>query len=69
MKVPLVVIESPYRSLLGPLLAYIDALRETRPQETIVWFLAEFVPRRWCSTCSTTRRRCGSRRRCCSGPE
>jgi hypothetical protein len=45
--VPLVVIESPFRSLLGPLLAYIDALKETRPHETIVVVLAEFVPRHW----------------------
>lgn len=45
--VPLVIIESPFRSLVAPLLAYIDALRETRPQETIVVVLAEFVPRHW----------------------
>ena len=29
--VPLVVVESPYRSLLRPLLAYIDALHRQQP--------------------------------------
>ncbi|MDE3074322.1 MAG: APC family permease [Chloroflexota bacterium] len=47
LTVPLVIIESPFRSLIGPLLAYIEALRETRPQETVVVVLAEFVPHRW----------------------
>jgi amino acid transporter len=41
----LVIIESPYRSLLPPLLAYIDALRETHRAGPIVVVLAEFVPR------------------------
>ncbi|MDP9280847.1 MAG: APC family permease [Chloroflexota bacterium] len=45
-EVPLDVIESPYRSLLQPLLRYIDAIdkRDTRP---ITVVLAEFVPRNW----------------------
>src|SRR5207302_3911932 len=43
----LVIIESPYRSLLGPLLAYIDALQETHPNETITVVVPEFVPSRW----------------------
>jgi hypothetical protein len=43
----LVVIESPYRSLAAPLLAYIDALHETHPQDTIVVVLPEYVPGRW----------------------
>jgi amino acid permease-like protein len=43
----LVVIESPYRALAGPLLAYIDALHETYPHDTIVVVLPEFVPSHW----------------------
>ncbi|MEA2639654.1 MAG: hypothetical protein QOF51_1048, partial [Chloroflexota bacterium] len=43
----LVIIESPYRSLLGPLLAYIDALQATHPDETITVIVPEFVPSRW----------------------
>jgi hypothetical protein len=43
----LIMIESPFRSLVGPLLRYIDALHEARPQETIVVVLPEYVPRRW----------------------
>ena len=40
----LVVLESPYRSLAGPLLAYIDALHEAYPQDTIVVVLPAIVP-------------------------
>lgn len=43
----LVVIESPYRSLTGPLLAYIDALQQTRRDDTITVVLPEFVPSSW----------------------
>jgi hypothetical protein len=43
----LVTIESPYRSLLPPLLAYIDALHETEPDRPQVVVLAEFVPTRF----------------------
>ena len=43
----LVVIESPYRSLAGPLLRYIDALHEAHPNDTLVIVLPEFVPRHW----------------------
>ena len=45
--VPLVIIESPYRMLIPPLLAYVDALREMDSQATIVILLPEFVPRHW----------------------
>ena len=45
--VPLVIIESPYRLLLPPLLAYVDALRESHPGDGLVVMLPEFVPRHW----------------------
>ncbi len=45
--VPLVIIESPYRLLLPPLLAYIDALREEHPSATLQIVLPEFVPSHW----------------------
>jgi hypothetical protein len=41
------VIVSPYRSLLGPLLSYLDAIDHGDPQRAIVVVLAEFVPRHW----------------------
>lgn len=45
-RVPLDIIESPYRSLVEPLLRYIDRVNERDPRPlTIV--LAEFVPHRW----------------------
>ncbi|HEY3058262.1 MAG TPA: APC family permease [Chloroflexota bacterium] len=45
--VEMVIIESPFRSLTGPLLAYIDALKESNPQDTITVVLPEYVPSRW----------------------
>lgn len=45
--IPLVIIESPYRLLLPPLLAYVDAVRDLDPDETILVVLPEFVPRHW----------------------
>jgi amino acid transporter len=45
--VELVIIESPFRSLGGPLLAYIDALKDTYPKDTITVVLPEYVPSSW----------------------
>jgi amino acid transporter len=45
--VDMVIIESPFRSLTGPLLAYIDALKESNPHDTITVVLPEYVPSRW----------------------
>jgi amino acid transporter len=46
-KIPLVIIESPYRSLLPPLLAYIGARRENEPNRLVTVVLPEFVPKHW----------------------
>lgn len=43
----LLIIESPFRSLLRPLLAYIDVIHERHPQDTITVILAEFVLTHW----------------------
>lgn len=43
----LVMIESPYRSLVPPLVAYIDALRDRNPGTTVTVVLPEFVPAHW----------------------
>ncbi len=45
--IPLVIIESPYRSLIGPLLSYIDEIDKQRPDDTITVVLPEFVARHW----------------------
>jgi hypothetical protein len=46
--IPLVVLESPYRSIIGPLLVYLDAVdeRETERGPALV-VLPEFLPARW----------------------
>jgi amino acid transporter len=46
-KMELVVVESPYRALVGPLLRYMDALQSLHPTRPIVVVLAEVVPRHW----------------------
>jgi amino acid transporter len=43
----LVVIESPYRALIGPLLAYLDVLQRHDPTRPVLVVLNEFVPRHW----------------------
>ena len=45
--IPIEVIVSPYRSLLAPLLSYLDAIDSKDPGRPIVVVLAEFVPRHW----------------------
>jgi amino acid transporter len=46
--VRLVVIESPYRLLVEPLLAYIERIADQRqPNETLTIVVPQFVPRRW----------------------
>ena len=45
--VPLVVLASPYRSMLGPLLDYIDLIRRQSATSVVTVVIPEFVPRRW----------------------
>jgi len=45
--VPLVIIESPYRSFIRPLLAYIDAVQRQRADDTMVVVVPELVATRW----------------------
>ena len=46
MGVPLIVLTSPYRSLLGPLLEYIDHLQENG-NHVVTIVIPEFIPARW----------------------
>ena len=43
----LLIIDSPYRSLVRPLLAYIDTIHERHPQDTLSVVLPEFVVAHW----------------------
>ncbi len=45
--VPLVVLESPYRSLMEPLLEYIEQVNGERSDDYVTVVLPEFVPARW----------------------
>jgi hypothetical protein len=48
--VPLVVLASPYRTVLRPLLRFIDEMADLRPEDEITVLLPEFVPVRWWHT-------------------
>ncbi len=45
--VPLVVLESPYRSLIEPLLEYIESVHAGHADDYVTIVLPEFVPARW----------------------
>jgi amino acid transporter len=47
MGVPLIVLASPYRSLMGPLREYIDHLQGHDDNHIVTIILPEFVPRIW----------------------
>jgi Amino acid permease len=45
--VPLVVLSSPYRSLLRPFLDYLDEIQSRGDDQIVTIVLPEFLPRRW----------------------
>lgn len=45
--VPLVILESPYRSILGPTLDYLEEVKKERPGHIVTVVLPEFVPKKW----------------------
>ena len=47
MGIPLIVLSSPYRSLLGPLLEYVDHLQQRGEHHIVTIILPEFIPARW----------------------
>ena len=46
-RVTLVVLPSPYRSVMQPLLSYIEELETANPRDYVTVILPEFVPARW----------------------
>lgn len=47
MGIPLVILDSPYRSIIEPLIDYIDEVRKSYQKGVITVVLPEFVPRKW----------------------
>ncbi len=45
--VNLVILESPYRSLIAPLLSYINLVQRKRPQAVLMVLVPEYVPGHW----------------------
>lgn len=47
LEIPLVVVETPFRAIIGPLLAYIDTIHKREPDETITVVIPEFMTAQW----------------------
>jgi amino acid transporter len=47
MTIPLVVLDSPYREITRPFLAYIRGLRKKSPRDIVTVFIPEYVVGRW----------------------
>lgn len=45
--VPLLIIESPYRAFVAPMLTYVELLERTEPDTRITMVVPWFVPRHW----------------------
>ena len=45
--VPLVIVESPFRSLVRPLVRFLEDAAEDHPDDVVVVLLPEYVPRHW----------------------
>ncbi|MEO7912483.1 MAG: APC family permease [Roseiflexaceae bacterium] len=45
--VPLVVLDSPYRSLIGPIMRHIDLVDKQYDDDTLSVILPEFIPSKW----------------------
>ena len=45
--VPLVILASPYRSINGPLLAYVDNIHRRDPEDLLTVIITEFIPAHW----------------------
>jgi amino acid transporter len=46
-EMPLIILESPYRSLVKPLMRYLDAAGKVRADDIVTVILPEFVPAKW----------------------
>jgi amino acid transporter len=44
---PLIILNSPFRSLYGPILRYMDAILRDRPGEKLTIVIPEFVSKKW----------------------
>ena len=45
--VPLIVLESPYRALVEPVLRYLDEVEQERSDDVVTVIIPEFVSSRW----------------------
>jgi hypothetical protein len=45
--VELVVLQTPYRTIVAPLMEYLDVIKKERGNDLVTVILPEFVPRKW----------------------
>jgi len=49
-EIPLAILQSPFRSLLAPIMHYLDVVHEEKPNHLITMVIGEFVPTKWWHT-------------------
>lgn len=47
LSVPLTIVDSPYREITRPIIAYVKALRSASPRDVVTVFIPEYVLGRW----------------------
>ncbi|HEY7173506.1 MAG TPA: APC family permease, partial [Micromonosporaceae bacterium] len=47
ISVPLVVVDSPYREITGPVIEYVKSLRKDSPRDVVTVFIPEYVVGKW----------------------
>ncbi|WP_152648106.1 hypothetical protein [Demequina sediminicola] len=45
--VPLVLLDSPYRDLVGPVMEYVTTIHRSNPREVVVVYVPEYIVGRW----------------------
>ncbi len=45
--VPLVILESPYRDIIGPVMEYVKSVHRASPRDVVVFYVPEYIVGRW----------------------
>jgi len=45
--IPLVILDSPYRDVVGPVMAYVRSIHRDSPRDVVVVYVPEFIVGHW----------------------
>ena len=45
--VPLVILDSPYRDIVGPVMEYVKSIHRESPRDVVVMYVPEYIVGRW----------------------